>query len=183
MHYLKHIHMFQLPRKRNCKCQHYLILVDIHVNDNDKALPKIHCLPKIHKAPICWRFFIASKTHSTKALSKVISKVFKLDHHFMENFPNKSWFYSITKNSWVLQNSFPVINTLDNINTRKTQKIFQPLTLTHFIQQFLITFWLKVFSDILNSYLSCILVEFSSNCTLVGFSSTSLSTRRSCENS
>ena len=118
--------MFQLPRKRNCKCQHYLIFVDVHVNDNDKTLPIIHCLPKIHKTPIVWRFFIASKTRSTKALSKVISKVFKLDHHLMENFPNKSWFYSITKKIWVAQNSFQVINTLDNINTRKTQRIFQP---------------------------------------------------------
>ena len=123
---VKHILMFQLPRKRNCKYQHYLILVDIHVNDNDKTLPIIHCLPKIRKTPIGWRFFIASKTRSTKALLKVISKVFKLDHHLMEDFPNKSWFYSITKNIWVVQNSFQDINIVDNINRRKTQKIFQP---------------------------------------------------------
>ena len=66
-------------------------------------------LSELHKTPIGARFITASKNCSTKSVSGVISKIFKMLFKYVENFHNKSLFYSSYKKLWVVENSFPVI--------------------------------------------------------------------------
>ena len=87
--------------------------------ENEKCLPLMYWMPKLHKTPIEARFIIASRKCSTKPLSKAVSKVFKLIQSQMENFHKKSKFYNRYRKFCVVQNSDPIIKKLDKINSEK----------------------------------------------------------------
>ena len=86
------------------------------------TLPAMYWIPKMHKAPIGARFIIAAKRCSIKPLSKAIMKVFKLIYKQIENFHAKGKFYSNYNLFWVIQNSKPVIDKLNNINNRNNAR-------------------------------------------------------------
>ena len=90
--------------------------------ENEKCLPLMYWMPKLHKTPIEARFIIASRKCSTKPLSKAVSKVFKLIQSQMENFHEKSKFYKRYRKFWVVQNSDPIIKKLFKINSKKKAK-------------------------------------------------------------
>ena len=92
------------------------------ITEQEKELPIMYWIPKMHKHPCGKRFIIASKICSTKQLSKSISAVFKLIYHQIENFHKKAKFLSNYNKFWVLQNSDPIINTLNTINKKNNAK-------------------------------------------------------------
>ena len=94
----------------------------LKVDDAHKKLPIMYWIPKCHKKPIGARFIIASSSCSTKPLSKAVSSAFKLIFDQINNFHLKSKFYSHLNMFWVIQNSFPVKEKLEIINTRKRAK-------------------------------------------------------------
>ena len=94
----------------------------LETTDDDKCLPIMYWIPKMHKHPVDARFIIASAKCSTKPLSKVVTKVFKLLFNQTKNFHAKSKFYSKYNKFWVVENSGEVIKKLDNINARKKAK-------------------------------------------------------------
>ena len=66
-------------------------------------------LPKLHNTQIRARLIIASKICSTKPLSGVISKIFKMLFKHVENFQNKHTFYSSYKKFCVVKNPFQLL--------------------------------------------------------------------------
>ena len=90
----------------------------LKVSEKEKCLPIMYWMPKMHKNPTDARFIIASSTCSTKPLSSVISNVFKLIFRQIQNFHDKSTFYSRYKKFWVVQNSSPVLDKLHKINLK-----------------------------------------------------------------
>ena len=82
----------------------------------------MYWIPKKHKQPSGKIFIIASKQCSTKSLSKAVSSAFKLIYTQVENFHKKAKFLSNYNKFWVLQNSNPVIDTMNRINKRKRAK-------------------------------------------------------------
>ena len=82
----------------------------------------MYWMPKMHKKPIGARFIVASKHCSTKPLTNVVSRVFKVLYQQVESFHKKSFFYSNYNKFWVVENSFPIIEKLNKINTRKKAK-------------------------------------------------------------
>ena len=82
---------------------------DLNITVKQNSLPSMYWIPKMHKNPIGARFIVASKNCSTKTLSKVVSKVFKMLFSHVERFHKKSRFYSSFNKFWVVQNSFPVV--------------------------------------------------------------------------
>ena len=94
----------------------------LKVSDRDHKLPIMYWMPKMHKEPTGARFIVASSSCSTKPLSKAISNVFKLIFNQVHKFNLKAKFYSKFNLFWVVQNSFPVKEKLDVINTRKRAK-------------------------------------------------------------
>ena len=60
--------------------------------ENNKCLPQIYWLPKMHKQPIKARFIVAAPKCSVKMLSKAITKVFKLFYQQIESYNKKSTF-------------------------------------------------------------------------------------------
>ena len=82
----------------------------------------MYWLTKMHKTPIGARFIVASKNCSTKPLSDVTSKVFKMIFHHVESFPRKSLFYTCFKKFWVVENSLLIGTKLSKRNTKKKAK-------------------------------------------------------------
>lgn len=76
-------------------------------------------MPKMHYTPCRKRFIIASAHCSTKPLSKIISKIFKHIFNQIQNYHDKCTFYKNYNKFWVLKNSFPLIQKIDEINNKK----------------------------------------------------------------
>ena len=100
----------------------YTERLQMETDEKDESLPIIYWSPKMHKTPIGARFIIASKTCSTKKISKSVSSAFKVIQKQIENFHHKNTFYTNYKKYWVVQNSMQVIADLDKINKRKKAK-------------------------------------------------------------
>ena len=100
----------------------YLEKFGLKLDEKSKSLPIMYMSPKMHKSPIGFRFIVASKVCSTKPLTEVVSRVFKMLFNHVESFHRKSKFYSPFNKFWVVQNSFPVINHLNKINAKRKAK-------------------------------------------------------------
>ena len=92
----------------------------INVGDENKTLPKIYWLPKLHKSPIKFRFIIAASTNSIKPLAKSITSILKMFYQQIENYNKKARFFSGIKSFWVIKDKAPVVEAVKNINSRKT---------------------------------------------------------------
>ena len=86
------------------------------------TLPFMYWMPKMHYSPSRARFIVASSTCSSKPLSQAISKVFKLLFHQVQNFHAKSTFYKNYNRFWVIENSSPIIEQLNSLNSKKKAK-------------------------------------------------------------
>ena len=78
--------------------------------------------PKMHYTPSRARFIVSSAKCSTKPLSRVVSNTFKLIFNQIQNFHDKSKFYKNYNRFWVINNSKPLIDKLNVINTKKKAK-------------------------------------------------------------
>ena len=78
--------------------------------------------PKMHYTPSRARFIVSSAVCSTKPQSRVVSNTFKHLFKQVQSFHAKSKFYKNYNLSWVIENSQPLIDKLDVINTRKKAK-------------------------------------------------------------
>ena len=99
-------------------CEKYKLAV----SEDQKTLPIMYWIPKMHKNPVGTRFIVASSKCSTKPLSKAVSKAFKLIFNQMQNFHDKSKFYSNYKKFWVIENSFPIVEKLNKVNLKGNAK-------------------------------------------------------------
>ena len=100
----------------------YTKRLGLKFNEDEKSLPLMYWIPKMHKNPIGARFIIASKTCSTKKISKAVSNVFKLLYTQIENFHKNAKYLKNYNKFWVLQNSEPILQTLKHINKKKNAK-------------------------------------------------------------
>ena len=92
------------------------------LSEKELDLPTMYWIPKMHKNPVKHRFIVASKSCSTKQLSTAVSNTFKLIHRQTENFHRNSKFDANYNKFWVIQNTDPVLATLNKINGKKSAK-------------------------------------------------------------
>ena len=97
-------------------------LFGIKIPNNMKMLPDIYWIPKLHKTPIKERFIIASKECTLKQLNKDITSIFKLAYKQVETYNRKAHKFSGINSFWVIQNSKPVIDTLNYISSKDNAK-------------------------------------------------------------
>ena len=106
----------------------YIIDNDVHLvqsnlgenlDERSRTLPHIYWMPKMHYSPCRKRFIIASVHCSTKPVSKIVSKMFKHIFNQIHNYHDKCTFYKNYNKFWVIQNSFPILERLDEINLKK----------------------------------------------------------------
>ena len=91
-------------------------------DDRMKTVPFMYWLPKMHYNPPRCRFIVASSSCSTKPLSKITSKIYKHIFNQVRNYHYKSKFYKNYNRFWPIENSFPVIEKITKINSKKKAK-------------------------------------------------------------
>ena len=94
----------------------------ITIPDNMKTLPDIHWIPKLHKTPIKERFIISSKECTLKQLNKEITAILKLAYRQVEMYNRKAHRFSGINTFWIIQNSKPVVDTLNYISSKNNAK-------------------------------------------------------------
>ena len=99
-------------------CERFGLTLD----EGQKTLPIMYWTPKMHYTPSRARFIVSSAKCSTKPISQVVSNAFKLIFNQIRNFHEQSKFYKNYNRFWVINNSKPLIERLDVINTRKKAK-------------------------------------------------------------
>ena len=94
----------------------------IVVQPDCRCLPQFYWLPKIHKKPYGARFIAASKTCTTKPLSKLLTSGLKLITNHFRQYCNGIFCRTGVNCFWVIDNSQQVLSTLNNINYFSTAK-------------------------------------------------------------
>ena len=94
----------------------------LKLTEKQKSLPTMYWTPKMHYTPSRARFIVSSAVCSTKPLSRIVSNTFKHIFNQVRSFHAKSKFYRNYNFFWVIENSQPLIDKLDVINTRKKAK-------------------------------------------------------------
>ena len=87
-----------------------------------QVLPVMYWIPKMHKNPISFRVIITSPVCSIKPLAKDITSIFKLFYEKVERYHTKGKVWSGIKTFWTIQNSYPVISSINKLNKRKAAK-------------------------------------------------------------
>ena len=96
----------------------FLKKLNLKITEDNKRLPNIYWLPKLHKKPTKARFIIAAPKCSIKPLSKSITSVFKLLFNQIHSYNDESRYYSGVNSFWTILNNKPVINSINNLNKR-----------------------------------------------------------------
>ena len=76
----------------------------------------------MRKNPISFRFIIASPLCSIEPLSKDITSIFKLFYEKVERYHTKGKVWSGIKTFWTIQNSYPLISSINKLNKNKVAK-------------------------------------------------------------
>ena len=79
-------------------CKRY----NLDLEDRQKTLPIMYWTPKMHYNPSRARFIVSSAKCSTKPLSRIISKTFKLIFNQIQSFHDKSKFCKNYNRFWVI---------------------------------------------------------------------------------
>ena len=103
------------------KIQNILNVWVLKSHKKKKTLPVMYWIPKMHKNPTGARYIIVSKICSTKPSSTFGSNVFKFVYFQITNFHKNTKFLSNYNKFLVLQNSDPIIQSLNNINKKVCQ--------------------------------------------------------------
>ena len=95
---------------------------DLKITEQDKTLPIMYWLTKIHKTLIDARFIVASKNYSTRLCLMWLLRFSKWSLTILKVFIEKTCFTHALKSFWVAQNSFSVVPKLNKINIKKKAK-------------------------------------------------------------
>ena len=93
--------------------------LNIKVQENNRKLPGIYWLPKLHKKPTKFRFIIAAPKCSIKPLASSITSALKLLYKQIESYNDRSSYFSGIKTFWPILNNLPVIHAIKQLNDRK----------------------------------------------------------------
>ena len=94
----------------------------IETTEKHHTLPIMYWTPKMHYTPSRARFIVASACCSTKPLSQIVSIIFKKIQSQIQSFHDKAIFYSNYNRFWVIKNSKPVLDRLQELNKKKRAK-------------------------------------------------------------
>ena len=98
------------------------IVLILNVDEEQRELPRIYWLPKLHKSPFKARFIIAAPNNALKPLSKALTAILKLFFHQIESYHKKCQYFSGINSFWVIESNKPVIDCLKKLSSRKKAK-------------------------------------------------------------
>ena len=98
----------------------YMKYHNIPLADDQKILPFLYWIPKMHKVPSKQRYIAASHSCSTKPLSKWITYCLKLIQQTLSNYCNTIKKTHGYNRMWIVNNSVEVLNHISKCNLKKT---------------------------------------------------------------
>ena len=103
----------------------YMKYHDIPLADDQKSLPFLYWIPKMHKVPSKQQYIAASHSCSTKPLSKRITYCFKLIQQTSYNYCNTIKKTRGYNRMWIVNNSVEVLNHVSKCNKKTELRHFQ----------------------------------------------------------
>ena len=100
----------------------FLSKLKIELKQNMENLPLMYWIPKMHKNPVGFRFIIASPQCTLKHLAKDLTAIFRLFYKKIERYHQKGKVWSGVNKFWIIQNTKPIIHSINNLNKRNTAK-------------------------------------------------------------
>ena len=100
----------------------FLKKLKIQLKQNMESLPLMYWVPKMHKNPVGFRFIIASPQCTLKHLAKDLTAIFRLLYKKVEKYNQKGKVWSGVNKFWIIQNTKPIIQSINNLNRRNAAK-------------------------------------------------------------
>ena len=100
----------------------FLSKLKIELKQNMENLPLMYWIPKMHKNPVGFRFIIASPQCTLKHLAKDLTAIFRFFYEKIERYHQKGKVWSGVNKFWIIQNTKPIIHSINNLNKRNTAK-------------------------------------------------------------
>ena len=89
------------------------------IETNNRKLPQIHAIIKMHKSPIKFRFIIGDRNSILKQLAKKMVRILQLIMKIHKNYCEKIKLYTGIERYWIIENSAQVLQDIHEINARK----------------------------------------------------------------
>ena len=95
----------------------------IELSDDDKRLPYLYWIPKLHKSPVKHRFIAGSSKCTTKQLSSLLTKILTVIKTGLEKYCSIKTSHTGVNNMWILKNSTNLLSSLGNLGVHKATSI------------------------------------------------------------
>ena len=95
----------------------------IEITKEDKSLPSMYWLPKLHKSPYKQRYIAGSSKCSTKQLSILLTKILTVIKGGLKTFSETCYSRSGINQMWILKNSKTLLENLKSTSLRSVSSI------------------------------------------------------------
>jgi hypothetical protein len=90
------------------------------ISSENKKLPIIYSIVKMHKKPVKFRFIIAAKNCVSKQVAKKLTKVLKLVKRSHTNYCKKVKAYTGVNRMWITESTKDVLQDIEGINKKRS---------------------------------------------------------------
>ena len=98
--------------------------LDIELSDNDKKLPYLYCIPKLHKSQVKHCFIAGSSKCTTKELSSLLTKVLTVIKTGLKKYcSSKTSHTPGVNNMWILKNFTNLLSSLGHLGVHRATSI------------------------------------------------------------
>ena len=94
----------------------------IELSDDDKRLPYLHWIPKLHKSPVKHRFIAGSSKCTTEQLSSLLTKIITVIKTGLEKYCSIKTSHTGV-NMWILENSTSLLSSLGHFGVSRATSI------------------------------------------------------------
>ena len=97
--------------------------IGIELSDDDKRLPCLYWILKLHKSPVKRHFIAGSSKCTTKQLSSLLTKILTVTKTGLEKYCSIKTSYTGVNNMWILKNSTNLLSSLGHLGVGKATSI------------------------------------------------------------
>ena len=118
--YIPSTDSFDAIRKSHCK---FIESVRLEMSEEDKNLPYLYWIPKIHQVSFKHRFIAGSSKCTTKDLSCLFTKVLTTVKDGLIRYNNTKTSRNGVNNMWIVKNSTSLLPSLDQLDVRTATSV------------------------------------------------------------
>ena len=93
------------------------------LSDDDKRLPYLYWIPKLHKSPVKHRFIAGSSRYTTKQLSSFLTQILAVIKTGLEKYYSIKTSHTGVNNMWILKNYTDLLSSLGHLGVHRATSI------------------------------------------------------------